>query len=133
VDRQAYRVRQVRQAAKSKRYPIDLTDAEWKAIEPLLPRPAATGRRRVTDLREVLNAIRYLVRSGCEWRMLPVHFPPWQTVYWWSRRFVRRLLFKVIHDMALPLDRQTQGRYSQPSAAALEASRLRRQVLPYGG
>jgi putative transposase len=120
-----HRVRQVRQCAKTKRYPSDLTDAEWKAIEPLLPRPATTGRRRATDFREVLNAIRYLVRSGCEWRMLPVHFPPWQTVYWWFRRFVRRLLFKVVHDMALLLDRQTQGRHSQPSAAVLDSQSVK--------
>ena len=67
--------------AKTKRYPSDLTDEEWGAIAPLLPRPGQRGRRRTTDLREVLNAIRYMVRSGCEWRMLPIHFPPWQTVY----------------------------------------------------
>jgi len=100
-----HRARQRDQERKAKRYPSDLTDKEWQAIAPLLPRPPRTGRRRTTDLREVLNAIGYLVRSGCEWRMLPVHFPPWQTVYWWFRRFVRRLLFKVIHDVALMLDR----------------------------
>ena len=80
-------------AARTKRYMSDLSDEEWRAVEPLLPRPARRGRKRTTDLREVLNAIRYMVRSGCEWRMLPVHFPPWQTVYWWFRRFVRLLLF----------------------------------------
>ena len=100
----------MRHEREVKRYPSDLSDQEWRTIEPLLPSPARTGRRRITDLREVLNAIRYLVRSGCEWRMLPVHFPPWQTVYWWFRRFVRRLLFKVIHDVALMLDRQNQNR-----------------------
>jgi len=79
---------------RTKRYPSDLTDAEWAAVAPLMPGVARTGRRRRIDLREVLNAIRYMVRSGCEWRMLPVHFPPWQTVYWWFRRFVRLLLFR---------------------------------------
>ena len=63
--------------ARAKRYPSDLTDEEWATVEPLLPRPAQTGRRRVTDLREVLHAIRSMVRSECEWRMLPIHFPPW--------------------------------------------------------
>ncbi len=62
---------------KTKRYPSDLTDEEWSRIEPLLPGPAKRGRKRKTDLREVVNALRYMVRSGCEWRMLPVHFPPW--------------------------------------------------------
>ena len=84
---------------KTKRYPTDLTDEEWSQIEPLLPKPAKTGRRRTVDLREVVNAIRYLARSGCGWRMLPKDFPSWQTVYWWFRRYVRRLLFRTIHNM----------------------------------
>ena len=74
---------------KSKRYPTDLTEAEWQRIEGLLPGPSTRGRRRGVDLREIMNAIRYLVRTGCGWRMLPKDFPPWQTVYWWFRRFVR--------------------------------------------
>ena len=61
---------------KTTRYPSDLADEEWAAVAPFLPGVGATGRLRQTDLREVLNAIRYLVRSGCEWRMLPVHFRP---------------------------------------------------------
>ena len=71
---------------KAKRYPTDLTDEEWVRIAPLLPPPVRTGRRRGVDLREVLNALRYLVRTGCGWRLLPKDFPPWQTVYWWFRR-----------------------------------------------
>ena len=66
---------------KAKRYPTDLTDEEWARIEPLLPKPAKTGRQRQVDLREVLNAIRYMARSSGGWRMLPRDFPPWQTVY----------------------------------------------------
>ena len=69
----------------NKRYPSDLTDEAWAAVAPLLPAPARRGRKRCVDLREILNAIRQIVRSGCECRMLPVHFPPWQTVYWWFR------------------------------------------------
>ena len=94
---------------------------EWTATEPMLPRPAKRGRKRTTDLREVLNAIRYMVRSGCEWRMLPVHFPPWQTVYWWLRRFVRLLLFRTIHDIALMLDREREGREASPSAGIIDS------------
>ena len=62
-------------AKKTKRYPSDLTDEEWSAVEPFLPKQARTGSPRRVDLREIMNALRYLVRSGCEWRMLPVHFP----------------------------------------------------------
>ena len=71
-----------------RRYPSDLSDTEWERIKPLLPKPARHGRRPKVDLREILNAIRYLARAGCSWRMLPIHFGPWQTVYWWFRRFV---------------------------------------------
>lgn len=119
------RALQAARSAPRKRYPSDLTDAEWEFIAPLLPKPALRGRHRVTDLREVLNAIRYLVRSGCEWRMLPTHFPRWQTVYWWFRRLVRSFLFQVIHDLALMLDRQAQGREEQPSAAVIDSQTVK--------
>ena len=69
-----------------RRYPSDLSDTEWERIKPLLPKPARHGRRPKVDLREILNAIRYLARAGCSWRMLPIHFGPWQTVYWWFLR-----------------------------------------------
>jgi putative transposase len=110
---------------KTKRYPSDLTDEEWSAIEPVLPRPAKRGRKRSTDLREVVNAIRYMVRSGCEWRMLPIHFPPWQTVYWWFRRFVRLLLFRTIHDLAVMIDRERAGREASPSAGVIDSQSVK--------
>lgn len=119
------RGRMARIAAKTKRYPSDLTDEEWAVAEPLLPHPAKRGRKRTTDLREVLNAIRYMVRSGCEWRMLPVHFPPWQTVYWWFRRFVRLLLFRTIHDIAVMIDREREGREASPSAGILDSQTVK--------
>lgn len=61
---------------KTKRYPTDLTDAEWEHVRPLLPRPAKHGRKPKVDLREVLNAIRYMTRTGGGWRMLPKVFRP---------------------------------------------------------
>jgi len=91
---------------KTRRYPTDLTDEEWSQAEGLLPKPRKTGRRRGVDLREVLNGIRYLARTGCGWRTLPVNFPPWQTVYWWFRRFVRLFLFRTIHDRNHPVTLQ---------------------------
>jgi hypothetical protein len=62
-------------------FPSDLTDAQWALIEPLLPEPATEGRREKHPRREVVNAILYVVRSGCPWRFLPADLPPWQTVY----------------------------------------------------
>src|SRR5437879_6799126 len=86
---------------KTKRYPTDLTDAEWERIRPLLPRPAKRGRKPSVDSRAILNAIRYMTRTcgGC--RMLRKDFPPWQTVYWWFRRLVRLLLLRTHDDLAL--------------------------------
>ena len=62
------------------RYASDLTDGEWQLIAPLLPPARRLGRPRTTDLREVLNAILYMARTGCQWRMLPKEFPPRSTV-----------------------------------------------------
>ena len=91
---------------KTKRYPTDLTDEESSKIEPFLPGTARTGRRRQVDLREVFNAILFLARTGCGWRMLPKDFPPWQTSTGGSGAFfVCLLLFQTIHDAALMLYR----------------------------
>src|SRR3977135_1423634 len=121
----ATRGRMVAIEKKTKRYPSDLTDEEWGALDGLLPQPATRGRKRTTDLREVVNALRYMVRSGCEWRMLPVHFPPWQTVYWWFRRFVRLLLFRTIHDVVLMIDRERAGREASPSGGILDSQTVK--------
>lgn len=72
-------------ARKTKRYPSDLTDEEWERMAPLMPAPGRRGRPREVEFREVINAVRYLVRSGCGWRMLPIHFAHWRTVYGWLR------------------------------------------------
>ena len=63
------------------RYPTDLTEAEWTRLAPLIPAAQPGGRPRTTDMREVVNAIFYVLRGGCQWRMLPTEFPPHQTVY----------------------------------------------------
>jgi transposase len=68
------------------RYGSDLTDAEWAIIAPLLPAPRSTGRPRRWPMRELMNAIFYVLRSGCAWRMVPVNFAPPSTVYRWFLR-----------------------------------------------
>jgi len=85
-------------------------------IEPLMPAVSRRGRKRRTDLREVINGLRYLVRSGCGWEMLPVHFGPWQTIYWWFRRLMRRFLFQTIHDLSLMLERKPRAGKRAPRA-----------------
>ncbi len=89
------------------------------------PAGARTGCPPGVDLREVLNAIRYLARAGCGWRMLPKDFPPWQTIYWWFRRFVRCFMFHTIHDTALMLDRELQGRAASPSGGIIDSQSVK--------
>ena len=91
-----------------------------------LPSPASgEGRRRKTDLREIINALRYLIRSGCSWRMLPQEFGPWQTVYWWFRRLMRRFLFATILDICTMLDRHRQKKTLAPSLAVLDSQSVK--------
>ena len=99
--------------------PSDLTYEEWDEIAPLMPKPGRRGRPREVDFREVINAVRYLVRSGCGWRMLPIHIGPWQTVYGWFRELAQRFLFQTIHDLALMADRERAGREASPSAGVI--------------
>ncbi len=90
-----------------------------------MPAPGRRGRPREVDCREVINAVRYLVRSGCGWRMLPIHFGPWQTVYGWLRELTRRFLFQTNHDVALMVDREQAGREASPSAAAIDSQSVK--------
>src|SRR5215211_2082177 len=72
---------------ESKRYPTDLSDDEWCCIGPHLPRPTGRGRPRLHGLRAILDAVFYILKSGCPWRLLPRDFPPWKTVYDWFRKW----------------------------------------------
>src|SRR6202021_4239349 len=112
-------------AKKTKRYPSDLMDEEWAEIAPLMPKPGRRGRPREGEFPEVINAVRYLVRSGCGWRMLPIHFGHWRTVYGWLRELARRFLFQTIHDIELMFDRRRQGREASPSAGGLDSQWIR--------
>ena len=67
------------------RYPTDLTDEQWHIIEPMIPPEKHGGRHRTVDMREVINAILYILRTGCQWRNLPHDFPPWGTVHYLYR------------------------------------------------
>jgi transposase len=119
------RGRMAKIAKKTKRHPSDLTDDEWEQFAPLMPKPGRRGRPREVDFREVVNAVRYLVRSGCGWRMLPIHFGAWQTVYGWFRELARRFLFQTIHDVALMLDRERAGREASPTAGVIDSQSVK--------
>jgi len=114
-------------------YPTDISDKKWKRLEPLLPGAARTGRPRKTTLREVIDALRYLVRSGCEWPMLSNDFLPYQTVYYWFRRLMRRFLFRTIHDLALMPDRMCEQCELVPSAGILDSQSVKAPGAPERG
>jgi putative transposase len=106
-------------------YLTDLTDAEWQLIEPLLPAAKPGGRPRSVNLREVLNGIRYLVRSGCTWRLLPHEFPPWGTVHYYYRRWRLDGTWQTLHDTLRRQVRQAAGRAPTPSAAVLDSQSVK--------
>src|SRR6185369_6241374 len=102
----------------------DLTDAEWKILEPLMP-PAKTGRPRAWSMREVLNAIFYVLRGGCAWHNLPKDFPPASTVYGWFLRFRRERLFETLNHHLFMRDRERVGRAASPSAAVIDSQSVK--------
>ena len=108
------------QAAR-KAYSSDLTDEQWKLIEPLLPAAIPGGRPRKTDIREVVNAIFYLRRTGCAWRLLPHDFPPPGTVYDYFRAWTKNGTLWRIHDTLRRLVRVAAGRNEEPSAACIDS------------
>src|SRR5436305_13755418 len=103
------------------RYPSDVSDAEWDVIRPLLPPAKSGGRPRTTSLLDLVNAIFYVVRGGCAWRMLPKGFPPYQTVYDYFRAWRKDGTWEKIHHTLRDRLRQKEGRDASPSAAILDS------------
>jgi transposase len=107
------------------RYASDLTDAEWALLEPLLPPPSTQGRPRSWPMREVINAIFYVMRSGCPWRLLPYDFPPWRTVYRWFAAWRDEGLFERVNHALVMADRERSGRNASPTAAVIDSQSVR--------
>jgi putative transposase len=108
-----------------KGYPTDLTDKEWAILQPLLPADKLRGRKRTVDLRTVLNAIFYLLRTGCQWRMLPNDFPVWQTVYYYFSQWRKNGVWTKMND-ALRVDlRQANGKEAEPSAGIIDSQSVK--------
>jgi len=108
-----------------KPYPTDLTDEQWKLIEPFLPLALPGGRPRETDLREVVNALLYLVRSGCQWRMIPHEFPPWRTCYNYYRAWIDDAIWDEILACLRTEVRVQAGREEAPSTAAIDSQSVK--------
>ena len=102
-------------------YPTDLTDAEWKHIEPFVPAPKPRGRQRTHSPRQILNAVFYVLRSGCPWRLVPREYPPWKTVYHYFRKWRINGTFERLNAVLRERLRIYLGRNPQPSAAIADS------------
>jgi len=106
-------------------YPSDLVDAQWKLIEKRIPTAKPGGRHRSVNMREVVNGILYLVRTGCSWRQLPHDFPPWGTVHFYYRCFRLDGTWQKIHDALREKVRLADGRKASPSAAIVDSQSVK--------
>ena len=107
------------------RYPTDLTDKQWKIIEPFIPKAKPGGRRREIDIREITNAIFYILKAGCEWRMLPHDFPNWKTVYDYFRTWKREGTWKKIHDALRDKVRVKAKKKTGPTAGIIDSQSVK--------
>jgi putative transposase len=110
---------------EAQKYPSDMTDEEWTLIESLLPRFSYRGNSLWTPKRDVVNAIFYINRGGCAWRMLPKDYPPWQTVYGYFARWKRDGTWQAIHDALRRRVRLKAGRKPEPSAAIVDSQSVK--------
>ena len=114
-----------RKGYETRKYPTDLTDAQWKLVRPLIPKPKPGGRPQSVDRREILNAVFYLVRGGIQWRMLPHDFPPWGTVHYYYRQWRRDGTWEAIQNALRTKVRHKAGRHKSPSAAIIDSQTVK--------
>jgi len=106
-------------------YASDVTEREWALIAPHLPAARPGGRPRSTCLRRVVNAVFYLLQTGCQWRMLPRDFPPRSTVYGYFRSWIAAGVWAHIHDVLYRQSRELEGREESPSAAIIDSQSVK--------
>ena len=111
-------------------YPTDLTDSQWDVIREMLPKAKPGGRPRSLNLREIVNAILYLVVGGIQWRMLPKEYPKWQSVYAYFRDWRKSGLWPRIHDTLRARVREKVGRHKHPTAACIDSQSVKMTLVP---
>lgn len=110
-------------------YPSDLTDAEWTILEPLIPPAKPGGRPRAHPMRDIINGIFYILRGGCAWRLLPVDFPPWSTVYSYLRLWCIQGIWAQWNTILRERVRVNAGREPTPSAAVIDSQSVRSSAV----
>jgi len=106
-------------------YPTDLTDAQWAVLAPLIPPPKPGGRPRTLEMRRVVNAIFYINRTGCQWRLLPREYPNRRTVYWSFTRWQDDGTWEALTDALRRQVRQKLGRDPEPSAGIVDSQSVK--------
>lgn len=106
-------------------YPSDLSEAEFAVLAPHLPEPASFGRPWKHPVREILDGIFYVLRTGCQWRALPHEYPPWHTVYWWFARWRRDGTWERLNTALRERVRRSVGRPPQPSAGIIDSQSVK--------
>lgn len=106
-------------------YPSDLSNEQWELIKDLIPPARAGGRPRTRDVRQLLNAVFYIVRSGCAWRYLPKSFPPWQTVYDYFSQWRQQGIWREIHLRLAKCARTSAGKAPTPSTVIIDSQSIR--------
>ena len=106
-------------------YPSDMSDAEWAVLQPILPAPKGFGAPRTVDLREILNAIFYVQRTGCQWEMLPHDLPPHPTVYKYFQKWQRKGIWQDLHDTLRHQLRRDMGREADSSVAMADSQSVK--------
>jgi putative transposase len=108
-----------------RKYDSDLRDDEWALIAPYIPGPKPGGRARTVDIRAVVNAIFYLLKTGCQWRALPHDYPPWPTVNWYWNQWRDSGLWRKLNDILRRDLRSAAGRHDEPSAGVIDSQTLK--------
>lgn len=108
-----------------KPYPSDLSDEEWAILEPHIPPAKLGGRPRTVNMREIMNGIFYILRSGCGWDMLPHDLPPCKTVYYYFNRWQKSGEWEKLNQVFREALRQREGREATPSAGSVDSQSVK--------
>jgi putative transposase len=112
-------------------YSTDLTETQWTRIAPYFAQAPGRGRRRQSDIRAVVNALRYRLRTGCQWRLLPKEYPDWRLVYYYFKTWTRSGTLERVQATLREQTRRRQGRKRRPSAAIIDSQSAKGTHLSY--
>jgi putative transposase len=114
----------------NKKYPTDLTDSQWNHIKDFFPSPKQTGRPREVEFRQIVNALLYLVFTGCQWRFVPKDYGKWQTVYYYFARWQNDGIWRRIHETLRSDLRRKKRRHKHPTAGSADSQSVKTTCVP---